>query len=327
MGFWIDTPNITYWDAIKSIWCQTTPPFILKKNVLRPIYSIPYIIFKPADFKNAVSYSHFIKTNFVSNINIPSEIISKGFAENKWLGIEARDIDLNLIGLIISKPISHFYSSEFPRNPLTGVGLVDYFCILPAWRKKGLGTRMLFKLHELTQSVGRIPHIFSSEGYFLFTKIPQIIQDKYIWRERYPKICRLTLEVQKNISFTEDFLTQIQKGIGGKNFFAVNFGSPTEISHYFLEGYHILVKPTYEQKDRLQSQPVGEIITFWSDPSDKEKEYLFDVLLDCIKEFDIFIAPSEFPRSRLWKEGAPFGFFPFHFHPGAFDTKRLLLLI
>ena len=134
--------------------------------------------------------------------------------------------------------------------------------------------------------------------------------------------------VERNITFTEDFLAQIQKGVGRKNFFAVNFGVKTDISHYSSDGYHILIKPTYELKDGLH--PVGEILAFWSDfdfDITKIEKSLFDILLDCVNEFDIFIGPNEFPRYRPWTKGASFGFFPFHFHPGTFDVKSLILLI
>jgi hypothetical protein len=325
MGFWKDTSNITYWDLIKGLWLQTNPPFSLEKsNTSGIIPSMHGVVFKTINSKNAENYSRFIRSNF-STIDIPSEVISEGITKNSWLGIEARDIDLNLIALIISKPISHFYSSEFPKQSLRDIGLVDYFCISPPWRKKGLGTILLFKLHELTRSKGRIPHIFASEGASIFSRIPQIIQDRYIWRKRIQCIVPIRINIQQNISFTEDFLTQIQRGIGGKNFFAVNIGIPTDILHYFATGYHILIRPTYEKKDGLHT--VGEIIAFWSESGDKLNKFIFDILLDSIKEFHIFIAPSEFPQSRLWEQGASFGFFPFHFHPGAFDIKRLLLLI
>jgi hypothetical protein len=333
MGFWNDTPNITYWDLIKSVWSQTTPPIILERsNIPFIIPSMPGIILKTVDFKNANNYSKFIANNFSASreviIDIPSEVISEGIIKEGWVGIEARDIDLTLIGLVFSKPIKYFYSSEFPiisQQSLREVGLVDYFCISPAWRKKGLGTTLLFKLHELTRSEGRIPHIFASEGSSVFSRIPQIIQDKYIWRERIQNTLPIKIKVQKNISFTYDFLSYIQKKIGGKNFFAVNLNTPTEISYYSSGGFHILVKPTYERKG---TNPVGEIIAFWLDQNyTVVNRNRFDILLDSIKDFEVFIAPSEFPRSRLWEDGASFGFYPFHFHPGAFDAKRLLLLI
>ena len=85
---------------------------------------------------------------------------------------------------------------------------------------------------------------------------------------------------------------------------------------------HMVLRPTYELKG---GKKVGEIIAYWEYGISTYK--IYDYLLDNIQDFDIFLATSSFPKRRKWNTGSAFAYYPFHFHPGTFDTERLMLLI
>jgi len=336
MSFWRDTPNISHWTAIKSIWTAATPPRLLDvlPNSVAMADSSTGLTFKSVIFQNAKEYSQFISSYFVIGttasvtLDIPSEVISDGFIHKGWLGIEARDETNHLVGLIISKYIKILYSSEFPFVPLKECGIVDYFCVVPAWRKRGVGTALLFRLHEITRTRGRIAHIFASEGgpLSIFSRIPSFVKDRYIWRQRNNARINVEIEADKNIAVTHDLCERIRISSPYKKyFFAFTPGVKTDISHYWYKdgsaSADLLIKPTYETKG---GNLVGEVVAFWY--SGKGDKYL-DIMIDLIQEFYVMIAPSEFPQSRSWTQGAYFGYFPFHFHPGEFDTKSHLLVL
>lgn len=65
--------------------------------------------------------------------------------------------------------ISSFRSNAPYPNSLGGCGthpwgLVDWYCVEPLWRSKGLGTDLLETLDFITYRVGRKAHIFLKEG-------------------------------------------------------------------------------------------------------------------------------------------------------------------
>ena len=330
MGFWSITPNITLWDSIKSIWSQTSPPKLFEtRDMVTPV--IPNIIFKKATFQNAALYSEFLSKYFETGdvvSDVPLQVMSDGFLKGDWIGVEAVSGGETLLGLIISKPVADFFSSEFPETPLRNIGLVDYFCVAPEIRSKGVGTALLTHLHHTTRTEGRVGHIFASDSGNLFSRIPMFFQDIYIWREKNHESLRFALEIQRNYIFSESFVKEIlgKNGTGGKSFVAVNYGVPTDISYYTYNGrdfqIHILIKPTYEKKS---GKNVGEILAAWT--SGVNGDYI-DIILDSIRDYDIFIAIHDvLPQSKSWKRGAPIGFYPFHFHPGAFDINNFLLLV
>ena len=60
-------------------------------------------------------------------------------------------------------------------------GLVDWFCVHPLWRDKGVGSEMLEALDLITFRMGRKAHIFLKEGYLLpFSLIDIPIYSTYL---------------------------------------------------------------------------------------------------------------------------------------------------
>lgn len=324
MSFWQATNNPSYWDTIKSIWQPHTPPHLLPSK-LHFITTVPGILIKRGIIQNAHEYSKFIETHFESrpniSMNIPPNIIENQIARNSWIVIEARNTDNILIGIVVSKLVDLLFSSEFPLQPIKHTGLVDYFCVAPRWRKKGVATALLFKLHNITSIQGRLGHIFSSEKNSLFNKIPTFVKDIYYFRKRNTIKLKVEVECERDIIINTTLIQQLLKYNSGTSVVGFNSGEKTNISHYEFHDFemeaHILIKPTYEV---YYGQKVGEVIAFWG-----SNDYL-DIILDFIDQFDIFLVPSEFPRMKQWTKGAPFGYYSFQFHPGAFDMKRLLLL-
>jgi len=333
MGFWSSNPNVSYWSYIKSVFTTNTAPYLLKNTTnninKEDLKNTPGVIYKRAISQNAKEYSKFIETyfNYVKNETqtvIPPEIIEEGLRSNRWYGIEARDEILNIIGIVFSLQVQYLYSSEYSKQPLIECGLVDYFCVSPKWRSKGVGSNLLTKLFELTSQNNRKPHIFASEGSALFHKIPPFIKDNYIWREKgeqsHNNFGELKIYKNKQINMGEIW-SSIK---ADKIFIAYSLANNIiQVQYHDKDSsVHIVLRPTYELKN---GKKVGEIIAYWGYGIDSYK--IYDYLLDNISDFDIFLATSSFPKRCKWNDGSVFAYYSFHFHPGTFDATRLMLLI
>lgn len=79
--------------------------------------------------------------------------------DNKAIWIVARDSRNTIRGCV-----SSFLSeSPYPSSPFE-MGIVDWFCVHPLWRSKGLGSALLETLDLITYRIGRKAHIFLKEG-------------------------------------------------------------------------------------------------------------------------------------------------------------------
>jgi GNAT superfamily N-acetyltransferase len=78
---------------------------------------------------------------------------------NKAIWIVGRDSGNTVRGCV-----SSFLSeSPYPSQSLE-MGIVDWFCVHPLWRSKGLGSALLETLDVVTYRMGRKAHIFLKEG-------------------------------------------------------------------------------------------------------------------------------------------------------------------
>lgn len=73
-----------------------------------------------------------------------------------WIVI--KDIGGTIRGCICSSPC------EAPYPGIDRYGIVDWFCVHPLWRSKGLGSSLLETLDYVTYQKGRRCHVFLKEG-------------------------------------------------------------------------------------------------------------------------------------------------------------------
>jgi GNAT superfamily N-acetyltransferase len=75
--------------------------------------------------------------------------------------IVAKDSKGTVRGCVSSFISEEPYPSTFSSNSW---GIVDWFCVHPLWRSKGLGSALLDMLDFITYTIGRKAHIFLKEG-------------------------------------------------------------------------------------------------------------------------------------------------------------------
>jgi len=100
-----------------------------------------------------------------SMASVTPEWIRSTYIDNQAIWIVARDPGGTIRGCVSS------FRCESPYpNAISGCGktypwgMVDWFCVHPLWRSKGVGSALLETLDLITYKLGRKAHIFLKEG-------------------------------------------------------------------------------------------------------------------------------------------------------------------
>ena len=81
--------------------------------------------------------------------------------ENKAIWIVAKDVKGTVRGCVSSFAVN----SPYPNSPKSTLwGIVDWYCVHPLWRSKGLGSTLLEMLDLITFNMDRKAHVFLKEG-------------------------------------------------------------------------------------------------------------------------------------------------------------------
>ena len=121
-------------------------------------------------FKDAPGISKLLNDWFEdpsskSKAAIKPEWIRASYIDKEAIWIVAKDSGGTIRGCVSSFTIISPYPNSLggcgKMNPW---GLVDWFCVHPLWRSKGLGSALLETLDFITYRLGRNAHIFLKEG-------------------------------------------------------------------------------------------------------------------------------------------------------------------
>ena len=92
--------------------------------------------------------------------------IKATFPYKQAIWIVAKDIAGIVRGCIASFRTNAPYPNSLGgcSNKLSSWGVVDWYCVHPLWRDKGIGREMLEALDLITYTIGRKAHVFLKEG-------------------------------------------------------------------------------------------------------------------------------------------------------------------
>lgn len=118
--------------------------------------------------------NEFFDKDRVQTTTTPEWVVST-FTESKAIWIIAKDTGGTVRACISSLEATAPYPNSITRSGQNNTqakpwGLVDWFCVHPLWRGKGIASRLLKLLDYITYRVGRKAHIFLKEG----CPLPQI---------------------------------------------------------------------------------------------------------------------------------------------------------
>jgi len=167
-----------FWKGKVPVWTQFTN-FVKQSDVKLLDLEIPQLPSELLPGKCSVEVSKFRDVDGIAKLlnewfedpssktkaNVKPEWIRATYLDNHAIWIVAKDAKGTIRGCVSSFIIQ----SPYP-NSITGCGkphpwgIVDWYCVHPLWRSKGVGSALLEVLDFVTYRIGRKAHIFLKEG-------------------------------------------------------------------------------------------------------------------------------------------------------------------
>ena len=169
MSFWTNNPCSPSWSSFASAWWNKTPLQLLCANpwapTVKPIASLQLRKGRVEDARAIVEFwNRFYSTSASSKCFFPADVFCRRLLKGVWeVYVVVHPDSGELIGTITRRWIQ---SVQIGDAVLPRAGLVDYFCVHPAWRKKGVGNWLLTTLHHtgMRSPAPCPPHFFLWEG-------------------------------------------------------------------------------------------------------------------------------------------------------------------
>jgi len=97
--------------------------------------------------------------------SVTPEWVRSSYLEHQAIWVVAKDIGGTIRGCVASfRIVSPYPNSLEGCGKMHPWGIVEWFCVHPLWRSKGLGSALLETLDLVTYKLGRKAHIFLKEG-------------------------------------------------------------------------------------------------------------------------------------------------------------------
>lgn len=171
MGFWQGFPGPTWFHFFSSAAAGADREPIrtsLPAPDTQP--ACPGVIFRRMKPEKENEYRNFLMEHY--RMAIFSYYVMPKWNTN-WIGIEARTLDGELVGTVISE------GGGEGGDPKPAV--IDMYCVATPYRKCGVGSRLLWEIDRETAQAGRLTHIFMKEGAALWW-LPPLRQGRWVFR-------------------------------------------------------------------------------------------------------------------------------------------------
>ena len=168
--FWKDNALVPSWSGFLSSWWNNKPPTLLTYKAVHPIYPIPGCLIRkatPADIHMLPEFwGNYYSQSRATKCCITVDNIQPSW--DIWVVIHYKT---GIIGTIVRRWIHkvNIKGTYFPK-----IGAIEYYCVHPAWRKKGIGRNLLWTLQNES---GITPHFILWESFQV--KIPPIAAGMY----------------------------------------------------------------------------------------------------------------------------------------------------
>ena len=196
MEFWSNNSCVLSWSSYLSQWWQSKKVGVLENTPMPRKVSFPAGC---AIVSGKQEHTPIIKEFWYRYFSISSKckcLIPEDFLKRMitslswelWLVINSRG---EIIGTVVRKRLGEIQIGD---QSMKEAYMVDYFCVHPAWRKKGIGRGLLNHLHNQTKHPFS-PHFILWEG--VQASIPPISSGIYWWREG--KGININTQIKKQI--------------------------------------------------------------------------------------------------------------------------------
>ena len=164
-----------FWNQRMASWVRTLDAFFkgdqlrLSDLIVSDKISPLTVLATCADSLGVVNLlNECFETNSRSTTAVTMEWFIQSILLDKAIWIVSKDRFGTVRGCICSRPSE----APYPNSVSVNWGIVDWYCVHPLWRSKGIGSALLETLDTISFRIGRKAHIFLKEGSLLL--IPQI---------------------------------------------------------------------------------------------------------------------------------------------------------
>ena len=160
-SFWQETLCAPKWTSYLESWLYNYPSKLIDiSNHLLKVSLPPGLVLRQATATDLEQLPEFWMRYFSEGTRciVPLLHIQKK-AANSWLVLVVVK-DGSVIGSLVRRTISNLHMREVVWG---SAGVIDYFCIHPAFRKKGIGRALLARIHNMSEKPIQ-PHLMLLEG-------------------------------------------------------------------------------------------------------------------------------------------------------------------
>jgi ribosomal protein S18 acetylase RimI-like enzyme len=189
MSFWTNNPCVPTWTEFFQSYFYSRPAKLIDpRPAAKPI---PHRVLNGFTLRRATSediqqlptlWGRWYSTSKSARCVVPLAHIQKCAAAGKWDILVCVKGDGEVIGSLARRWIEGLHMREV-RWPKAAV--IDYFCIHPAYRNKGIGRSLLSLLHNTTTAAGIVPpHLMMWEGIQL--SVPPVSAGLFMYKKCSP---------------------------------------------------------------------------------------------------------------------------------------------
>ena len=190
MSFWTNNPCVPTWaEFLQSYFYSRPAKLIDPRPAARVIQAFPRYSglsmrrATPEDILQLPTlWGRWYSTSKSARCVVPLAHIQKCAAAGKWDILVCVKDNVEVVGTLVRRWIEGLHMREV-RWPKAGV--IDYFCIHPAYRNKGIGRSLLSLLHNTTTAAGIVPpHLMMWEGIQL--SVPPVSAGLFMYKKCSP---------------------------------------------------------------------------------------------------------------------------------------------
>lgn len=235
-SFWTNNPCCPSWTGLFSSYITSHPPILLQAHPppspLHPISGCTFGRATEEDISQLPSFWEKWFSTGTSRCCIPYQRIRRSLDAGTW-DIYVVRRDRQVIGTLVRRWITGFHvkGAYMPK-----AGIIDFFCVHPAWKRKGVGRTLLFLIHNATVRP-MPPHLMFWESYL--PTIPPSIAGIY-WK----KECVLG----KRDSLPEERERQVWTSLAGKRAIRSEYRRCEDILTYEMRGGAVIIWNTWHRR-------------------------------------------------------------------------------
>ena len=165
MSFWQETLCTPTWKSYLESWMYSYPSKLIDiSNHLIKVNLPPGLVLRQATAADVEQLPEFWTRYFSESTRciVPLLHIQKQVSLFKWVILVIVKEGV-VIGSLVRRVITNLHMREVVWR---SAGVIDYFCIHPAYRKKGIGRRLLAAIHNMAEKPIQ-PHLMLLEGFQL----------------------------------------------------------------------------------------------------------------------------------------------------------------